>query len=129
MTQGIEAVTLNSLSLALDAAVLRHQVTTYNIANAGVDGFAPMRVKFSQSMEDARRQLNEGRRLDNAHIVAWAGEPTTFESAIQGGLPGKVQLDAEVAQMAQNAVHYQALLKGLNKHMAVLASAISEGKR
>lgn len=129
MTEGIEAVTLSSLSLALDAAALRHQAVAHNIANADVDGFAPLGVKFSQSMDDARRQLGEGRRLDARHVAAWAGEGATLEPVVVGGLPGKVQLDSEVAQMAQNAVHYQALLKGLNKHMAVLASAVSEGKR
>lgn len=129
MTEGLEAVTLSSLSLALDAAALRHQVVANNIANAEAEGFAPMRVKFSESMEDARRLLNEGRRINAQQIVAWAGEGAALEPVMQAGLPGKVQLDSEVAQMAQNAVHYQALLKGLNKHMAVLASAVSEGKR
>ena len=129
MTEGIEAITLSSLSLALDAAVLRHQVVAHNIANSDAEGFVPMRVKFSESMEDARRQLGEGRRLEMEHVAAWSEDGTVLEPVTFGGLPGKIQLDSEVAQMAQNSVHYQALLRGLNKHMAVLASAVSEGKR
>ena len=89
MTEGLEAVTLSSLSLALDAAALRHQVVANNIANAEAEGYAPMRVKFSESMEDARRVLNEGRRLNAQHIVAWAGEGAALEPVMQAGLPGR----------------------------------------
>lgn len=129
MTEGIEALTLSSISLALDAAVQRQRVVAHNIANADVEGFVPMRVTFSQSMDEARRLLNEGRRLNPAALQAWAEEGVRLEAATVAGLPGKVQLDSEVAQMAQNAVHYQALIRGLNKHMTVMASAVSEGKR
>jgi flagellar basal-body rod protein FlgB len=129
MKDGIEAMTMASLSLALDAAAQRHRIVAHNIANADVEGFVPMQATFSESMEEARRTLNEGRRLSPAQLVAWADEGMRLEPRTDGGLPGRVQLDSEVAQMAQNAVHYQALLKGLNRHMAVMASAVSEGKR
>ncbi len=131
MTAAIESITQASLSLALDAATLRHQAIAHNIANAGAEGFVPMRVKFSAHMDEARRQLSEGSRLDQTSVVSWAQEGAVIEPAVWGatGLPQAVQLDSEVAQMAQNAVHYQALLKGLSKHMGILASAVSEGKR
>ena len=90
-----------------------------------------MRVKFSAHMDEARRQLSEGSRLDQTSVMSWAQDGAVIEPAVSGatGLPQAVQLDSEVAQMAQNAVHYQALLKGLSKHMGILASAVSEGKR
>jgi flagellar basal-body rod protein FlgB len=40
-----------------------------------------------------------------------------------------VQLDAEMAEVARNAVHYQALVKGLSRHFAILSSAVSDGKK
>jgi flagellar basal-body rod protein FlgB len=35
----------------------------------------------------------------------------------------------EVASMAQNSAQYQALVRGLAKHYAMLAAAVSEGKK
>ena len=115
----------------MTAQQLNVEVIAHNIANAGAEGFVPMRVKFSAHMDEARRQLSEGSRLDQTSVMSWAQEGAVIEPAVSGatGLPQAVQLDSEVAQMAQNAVHYQALLKGLSKHMGILASAVSEGKR
>ena len=42
---------------------------------------------------------------------------------------GAVRLDSEVAAMAQNGTHYQTLMKALNRHLSVLASAVNDGKR
>ncbi len=130
MTEGIEAITQASLSLALDAATLRHQAIANNIANAGTEGFVPQRLGFSSQMQEARRQLDEGRRIDSAQLAAISEAGFKLEPVATGnGLPARVQLDSEVAQMAQNAVHYQALLKGLSRHMAILSTAVSDGKR
>ena len=40
-----------------------------------------------------------------------------------------VMLDMEMVKLAQNTVHYQSLLKALEKRGAILASAVSEGRR
>lgn len=130
MTEGIEAITQTSLSLALDAASLRHQVISNNIANSSAEGFIPMQVKFSTQMEEARRQLSEGRLLDRSHLAAMAESSNALEPAPIGpSLTQQVRLDSEVAQMAQNAVHYQALLKGLSRHMGIMSLAVADGKR
>lgn len=102
MNNGIESVTLQALSSALDVAQLRQQVIASNIANANTPGYATKRVSFSATIE----------ALQDA-----------------GGQPVPVQLDREMAEMAQNAVHFQALLKGVGRELAILSSAVSEGKR
>ncbi|MFD1836900.1 flagellar basal body rod protein FlgB [Paracidovorax cattleyae] len=130
MTEGIEAITQASLSLALDAASLRQQAIARNIANASTEGYVPVDVDFAAQMEAARGQLAQGRRLDAAHLASVAEEGVRMRPMVgPDGLPARVQLDTEVARMAQNAVHYQALLKGLSRHMAILSSAVSDGKR
>lgn len=130
MTQAIEAVTLASLSMALDAASLRHQAIASNIANAATQGYVPLQERFSSQMLEARRQLDQGRWLGAAQVDAMAQDSQRLEPRRDAaGLPASVQLDSEVAQMAQNAVHYQALLKGLSQHMSLLSSAATDGKR
>lgn len=130
MTQAIESVTVASLSMALDAAALRHQALASNIANAATQGYVPLQTRFSSQMLEARRQLDQGRWLSTAQVNTLAQESQRLEARRDAaGLPASVQLDSEVAQMAQNAVHYQALLKGLSQHMALLSSAATDGKR
>jgi len=128
MTEGIEAITTAALGLALDAASLRQQAAAANIANAGAEGYAPVRVSFEAQLGDARAALQGHGRLDAASLagVRPALEPAPPDAR---GLPAKVMLDVEVAGMAQNAVHYQALVRALSKHFAVLSAAVSDGKK
>jgi flagellar basal-body rod protein FlgB len=45
------------------------------------------------------------------------------------GLSPKVLLDVEVANMAQNAVNYQILARGLSRYYSIMSSAVSDGKK
>jgi len=127
MTDGIEAITTKAVALALDAASLRHRAIATNVANVSTVGYVPQRVNFEAQLADARRNLRERGTLDNLTLdaVRLQIEPV-IDSA---GLPAKVQLDEEMAGMAQNTLQYQALIKALSRHMSVLTSAISEGKK
>lgn len=128
MTDGLEAVTAAALGLALDAASLRQQALAANIANANTAGYVPLRVSFDAQLEDARRALELDGRIDAASLE---GVEPAIESAQadSNGLQPRVQLDVEVAEMARNAAHYQALLKGLSSHYAMLAAAVGDGKK
>lgn len=124
MSLGMEAITTTSLSLALDAASLRQQVIAANIANAGSVGFVPQRVSFeAQLAELARGNASQARTpLPELQV--------RLEPDLAGdGLPRDVKVDTEVAALAENSLHYQALVRGLNRHLSVLSSAVSEGKR
>ncbi len=130
MLEGTEAVTRASLSLALDAATLRHQVIANNIANANTQDFIPQRVNFEAHVRDARRQLDERGYIDAQTASAMTASPLPVEPMLAGnGQAARVQLDVEVAEMARNAVHYQALVKALSREMSVLSIAVNDGKR
>jgi flagellar basal-body rod protein FlgB len=40
-----------------------------------------------------------------------------------------VQLDAEMSELARNAVEYQALVQGLSRHLGLMALAAADGRR
>ncbi|MNT63554.1 Flagellar basal body rod protein FlgB [compost metagenome] len=40
-----------------------------------------------------------------------------------------VSIDQEVAGLARNALHYQALIKSLNGQVALIDSALTDGRR
>ena len=127
MTDGIEALTRSALALALDAASLRQQTLAANVANANSVGYVPQRVSFEAQLDEVRRGLvtSGGVDADALRQVRPRIEPALGLD----GLPGSVRLDVEAADMARNAVHYQALIKGLSRHFAILSMAVSDGRK
>lgn len=127
MIEGAEAVTTAALSLALDAATLRHKAIAANIANAHTAGYVPLRLNFESQFDEARRSLVSHGQVDPFSLAAVRLELEPARDA--DGTAQPVRLDAEMAALAQNTVHYQALAKALSRHLAILASAVSEGKK
>ena len=127
MTDGIEAVTRSALALALDAASMRQQAIAANIANANVVGYVPQRVSFEAQLVEVQRSMEQSGRID---AFALAQVRPNIEPAVDdAGVPRQVQLDVEAADMARNAVHYQALVKGLSRHFSLLSMAASDGRK
>jgi flagellar basal-body rod protein FlgB len=127
MTQGLEAITTATLSLAMDAASLRQQAISANIANHATEGYTASKVDFESQLVEARRSLETKGSID---AFALASVRLELEPALDAqGQPIKVQLDEQMAELSQNAVQYQALARGLNRHLAILYTAASDGKR
>ena len=127
MITGLEATTTATLGLALDAASLRQQAIAANIANHGTDGYVAQELDFESQLEDARRGLHSQGSVD---AFALAGVRLQLQPMLDAhGQPARVHLDHQVADLAQNAVQYQLLTRGLNRHFAILSSAVSDGKR
>ena len=115
------------LSLALDAASMRHQAIAHNIANVNTPGYQAVGVRFEEHMTDARNALAQGRSVslsDLSHV-----RPQFFLADEAGTANQPVSLDMEVAKLSENTLHQQALLKALNRHFSIISTAISEGKR
>jgi flagellar basal-body rod protein FlgB len=109
------------IRMALDGLSARQLATANNIANANTPGYAPVRVAFEDQLATALRDAEAHRRVDPGRLA-----PTVAPEATPGAL---VQLDLEAAQMAQDVLHYQALLRALRGQMDILSTAINEGKR
>ena len=127
MTEGIEAATSAALTLALDAASLRQQAIAATIANANVNGYVPQRVSFEAQLEDARQSMAHIGRLDPVSLGQV--QPRLEPAVGRFGSSSLVQLDMEAAEMARNAVHYQALVKGLSRHFSILSMAAGDGRK
>jgi flagellar basal-body rod protein FlgB len=122
----IAGSTTTLVRLALDAAQMRHRAHVTNIANAGVPGYAPVRLDFGDALARAQAQLAQN--PGDAEIQALS--PDVVLATDPHGRPiGSVELDVEMADMVHNAMDYQALLKGLSRHLSILSMAISDGRR
>jgi flagellar basal-body rod protein FlgB len=105
------------VTLALDAATLRQQVTASNIANAGIAGFQRSQVSFEEQLRGIAARLD----LSPGGIEAL--RPRVVSDR------GPAALDQDVTAMAGNAIHYQALLKALNAELDLMGLAASDGRR
>jgi flagellar basal-body rod protein FlgB len=127
MSDPLESITTAALSLALDAASLRHQAIAANIANHATEGYVPQKVDFEAQMQEARRSLDATGRLDPVALASV--RPALRPVTAAGGQPTQVRIDQEMADLAQNAVQFQALAKGLARHFSILSIAVNDGKR
>jgi flagellar basal-body rod protein FlgB len=122
-----EAITSDMLRLALDAASMRHLAISNNIANVNTVGYRPASVNFEQQMATVHDALRRGEPVAPAMLRGLL--PVLERGEALGDGDRTALLDTEMASLAQNTVQYEALLRAMGKHMALLGSAISEGKR
>ncbi len=121
------------LKLALDAASLRHQVTSANIANSATVNYRPLRVNFEE-------QLRRETSLSTAPgtVLATAGQRPDMAARIAPHIAPRIEfdpaassvaIDREMTELSRNAIHYQALLKVLNSKFELTGMAINDGRR
>jgi flagellar basal-body rod protein FlgB len=128
MIAGIEGTTTAALSLALDAASLQQRVIAANIANVNTPGYVPMRLAFAAQLNEGMRGASNSRPGDPASLFAVRMSLRPALDAT-GAVESSVKPDQEVAAMSANALHYQALATAVGKHLAILSTAVSDGKR
>lgn len=116
--------TVGLLSLALDAAAMRQQAIAQNIANANTPGYQRIGVSFEDQLDQLRQAVRQGQLPPPASLASY--QPV-FQPV--GAAGDGVPLEMEMAALSENTLHHQALLKALNKQMALVSLAINEGKR
>jgi flagellar basal-body rod protein FlgB len=121
----IDQGTTSLLGLAIDAAVMRQQALAQNIANVNTPGYRRLSVNFEQRVA----ALADGAAGAAPRAADLASLRPYVEVAGPGAKDGGVELDTEVAAMAENTLRHQVLLKALSKHLGLIAIAVNEGKR
>lgn len=113
---------------ALQLRAQRQQVLSANIANADTPGYKAMDIDFTSALRDAMSSSPIVQRVTApGHLRAqFAASAGGFErDAIQPAQDGNtVDMDAERARFAENAVRYEATLRFLNGKIRTLLSAI-----
>lgn len=124
------------LSQALSVSSLRHKTISNNIANVNTPGFKRSEVFFEDKLQAA---LNGNRKLEmtQTHSHHLTGrQSSSITPAVVTDLStsmrvdgNNVDIDKEMAAMAENSIIHDALSQQLGKYYSNLKSAISEGKR
>ncbi len=129
--------TTDALATSLNMRLLKQNVTASNIANAETPGYHAKKMDFEEAL---------GRALDidglkgmstshGEHYPVGGGSITKVKADIYENPEGKisndgntVDLEKEMASLAENAIQYKAALQLINKKLGALKYAASEGR-
>ena len=98
--------TVELVSLALDASLMRQTAIANNVANINTPDYKTIEVNFEQQLSE----VNAG-DLTALH-------PVYQQSAYQSSI------DEQMALNVQNSTHYHALIKGLNQKLSIMKLAL-----
>lgn len=124
-------VTFDALNLALGAASKRHEVLSNNISNVNTPNYKRQDVSFEGQLADALDAANSasggGAQSDSLDGVGYS---VTTEGGTSMRIDGNnVDIDHEMAQLAENNVRYNALVQMASKKLDTLKYVISDGRR
>jgi flagellar basal-body rod protein FlgB len=129
--------TTSALSTALNMRLLKHNLISSNIANAETPGYHAKKIDFEEAL--ARALDIDGVRgmstSHGSHFSVGAGSvekarPDIYENP-EGAINNDgntVDLEREMSALAENTVMYKAALALINKKLAALRYAATDGR-
>ncbi len=129
--------TLNALTTALNFREMRQELISSNVANANTPGYKAKKLDFEEALAraldvDGQMQMNA---TDGRHYNVGGGGFNNLEPEIYDNPNGvvsengnTVDVEAEMAQMAENKLMYDALVQLINKKMGIMKYAINSEK-
>ncbi|MDQ0206350.1 flagellar basal body rod protein FlgB [Alkalicoccobacillus murimartini] len=122
-----------SIELGINQAQQKQMSIADNIANADTPGYKPKQQPFSQSLERELAEPTLSAQKTQTQHVDFKG--SSGGSSKLDGLKGQyhhngngVDIDKEMADLAENQIQYNALIERLNGRFSSLQSVIRGGK-
>lgn len=106
------------LEKALNAASMRQQVISNNIANVNTQGYTGQTVVFESHLREALANEDEAKKDDSVAVTASVDKEFALDgtgwtmASLQPEIidqPGKVDVNQEMASLAKNQIMYNAL--------------------
>lgn len=126
--------TIGALNTSLNLRLMQQNVTSANIANADTPGFKAKKVEFESALRDA---LGVGGKFqpqesDPRHIVHRDTNPIDPEvyddpNGVESLDGNTVDRAAEMSNLAENQLLYDASVEMLKKKLGMLKYSITEG--
>lgn len=124
------------LEKALDAAWMRNETISNNIANVNTPGYKKSYVRFEELLSDAVDKFQiSGLKKDERFLPIGKDTKLTvspevmqesFTSMRRDG--NNVDVDVEMAELAKNSIKYNALVAQMSKEFGKIKMAISGGR-
>ena len=128
--------TMSGLQTALTMRQLKQNVTTANIANAETPGYQAKKLDFEGALERALDMdgLRTMSTSSEDHMTV-GGHTAKVKADIYNNPEGAVSndgntvdLEKEMSTLSENAIMYKAALQLINKKLAQLKYAASDGR-
>lgn len=120
---------INVLDKATDAANLRNEVLSNNIANVDTPNYKRKDVSFQNYLEQAligADPLSERVEEVNTHLSDFGGVTYTDSSVLSYRLDGNnVDIDTENAALAENQIRYNALVDQISQEFSRYKTVLS----
>ncbi len=121
----------------LGAAALKHRVISHNLANINTPGYKALGVDFADRFREAlARSAGRGLQVTSAGHISPNGDPGRIEPRLVRPLStsmrsdgNNVDIDAEMVNLAENQIYYQALVHQISARLSLMSTIINEGGR
>lgn len=128
--------TTQALQTSLAMRQLKHNLTSANVANAETPGYHAQKVDFEEALA---RSLDidglRGMSTSSPEHFSVGGKTARVNPEVYDNPEGTVNpdgntvdLEKEMSNLAENAILYKTALQLINKKMAALKYAASEGR-
>ncbi|WP_017727305.1 flagellar basal body rod protein FlgB [Halalkalibacterium ligniniphilum] len=123
----------SALERGLDASSLRQKVISQNIANVDTPNYKAKQVNFKHVFNDAlERQRLHAKRTDERHYEFGRSHQQPYVESVRNTMynhnNNNVDIDLEMAELAQNQIYYNALIDRVNGRFNSLQSVIRGGR-
>jgi len=112
----------------------RQQLLISNVANAQTPGFKPLELRF-RALLDAASSMDRSHprhlaQLGDTHLGA-SRQNEVYEDAVISPAPdgNSVSMERQMAKLAANSLRYRATSELINRRLALLRYAASDGRR
>ena len=119
-------VTFQTLDLALGASGKRQEVLANNLANVNTPGYKRLDVNFDGMLAKA---VDAARTGDRSALDALRPGVSTDDAVAVRADGNSVDVDQEMAFLAENNIRYNALVQLSQKKLETLKYVISDGRR
>jgi flagellar basal-body rod protein FlgB len=128
--------TIDLLGKSIDMRARNHNHLSANVANAETPGYTPQRLSFEGELKEALQDKKKGVSVEPPHprhipikgntaqLDAVQGRVVETPAITMGRDGNRVELENEMAQMAENQIMYNASIQILAKKFEGLKSAI-----
>lgn len=130
--------TAQSLEQSLNFRLMRHNLTSANIANAETPGYAAKKLDFEDALARAidLEGLGKSHSPDKEHLAIGSGSIGRSRVDVYDNPEinltndkNTVNVEKEMAALAENTILYKAAVELINKKLGQTKYAISEGGR
>lgn len=113
LTMGMERV--------LDLRSAQHLLTAGNLANADTPGYLAQEIPFDELLSDVVRAAERGDQGPQAEVRLLEAPPGTLDG-------NSVSPEHEAVRMTSNSLMFDTVSTGLNRRLAMLRFAASDGR-